>query len=219
MLRFEVHGPRHGAGNAPVIVLLHGRGADEKDLVELRALLPGNAVLVTPRAPFPGEPWGYGGGYAWYDYLERDRPEPESFEESQRELRRFLERLPELLELRPSPLVLGGFSQGGTMSLGYALRHPGAVPIVVNLSGFLPDHPTVSVKPDAVAATRFFWGHGVHDPAIPFELAQQGRIALASAGADLEARDFPIGHWIDRAEMDALVEWLAPQLEVGGHRR
>ena len=42
---------------------------------------------------------------------------------------------------------------------------------------------------------------------VPFELAVQGRASLTAAGADLEARDYEIGHWIDAAEIIDMVEW------------
>jgi phospholipase/carboxylesterase len=79
---------------------------------------------------------------------------------------------------------------------------------VINFSGFLPDHPDVRATADTVRGTRFFWGHGTGDPAIPFTLALEGRAALAAATADLETRDFDIGHWIDPVELSDMVAWL-----------
>ena len=94
------------------------------------------------------------------------------------------------------------------MSLGYALRNPGRVAGVLNFSGFLADHPEVEATAESVRGTRFFWGHGVHDPAIPFELALEGQAVLEAAGANLEARNYPIGHWIDPTELRDAVSWL-----------
>jgi phospholipase/carboxylesterase len=79
---------------------------------------------------------------------------------------------------------------------------------VLNFSGFLADHPSVHVTADTVKGTRFFWGHGTQDQSIPFGLALEGRRALAQAGADLMARDYPIGHWIDAVELQDVVRWL-----------
>ena len=55
---------------------------------------------------------------------------------------------------------------------------------------------------------RFFWGHGTSDPAIPFELALAGRELLVRAGADLEARDYAMGHGISPEELNDVVVWL-----------
>lgn len=208
MLEHDIHLPEAPRDGAPLLVLMHGRGADRQDLAGLRPFLPGGAILVLPQAPFPGAPWGYGPGWAWYRFLGENRPEPESFAASQRALGELLAALPGRLPVEPGELVLGGFSQGGTMALGHALANPGRVPRVVNLSGFLADHPDVRATPETVRGTRIFWGHGVQDPAIPFALAEAGRGALRAAGAALEARDYGIGHWIAQEELADLVDWL-----------
>jgi phospholipase/carboxylesterase len=212
MLTHRVEAGEGVREGAPVLVLLHGRGSHEEDLLGLRPHLPEEWMLVTPRAPFPGAPWGYGPGWAWYRFLGRDRPEPESFEASQAELDAFLLGLPDLLPVRPGPVVLGGFSQGGTMSLAKALRDPGSAPPVLNFSGFLADHPGVRVGEEA-RGLKVFWGHGTQDPNIPFALAVEGRGRLEAAGAELEARDYPIGHWIAPEELRDAVDWVRRQVD------
>jgi phospholipase/carboxylesterase len=207
-LKYEVDLPPSPTDGAPLIVLLHGRGSDRFDLLGLRRGLPAEAILVAPQAPFPGAEWGYGGGWAWYRYIGDDRPEPESFEASQRQLEEFLTKVPGRLPVQPGPLVLGGFSQGGTMSLAHALRRPGEIPAVLNFSGFLARHPSVEATEESVRGTRIFWGHGTGDPAIPLDMAERGRAALQSAGADLTARDYAIGHWIDPGELAEAEAWL-----------
>jgi phospholipase/carboxylesterase len=207
-LDFEKHIPESVRPGAPVIVLLHGRGSNRFDLLRLRTGLPSAAIIVAPEAPFPAAPWGYGPGSAWYRYLGEDRPDPVSFEQSQQLLGEFLGRLPSVLPVAPGVLFLGGFSQGGTMSLGHALREPGAVSHVVNFSGFLPVHPKIEVTPETVARTRIFWGHGTDDANIPWGMAQRGREELRKVGADLEARDYPIGHWIDPHELADATDWI-----------
>jgi phospholipase/carboxylesterase len=106
------------------------------------------------------------------------------------------------------------------MSMAYALRNPGTVPLVMNFSGFLADHPSVHPTAESVAGARFWWGHGTADPQIPFELARQGRGLLAGAGAELEARDYPMGHGISPDEARDARAWLEAELarltEQGG---
>lgn len=208
MLHYESRIPEEAREGAPLVVLLHGRGSNEQDLLSLAPHLPESTMVVTPRAPFPGAPWGYGPGWAWYRFLGEDRPEPESFAEAQGELADLVRALPGLLPVRPGPVVVGGFSQGGTMSLGLALRDPELLSGVLCFSGFLPSHPTVQATPATVGGTRFFWGHGTRDGSIPFALAERGRAALRAAGAELEARDYPIGHWIAPEELADAVEWM-----------
>src|SRR5687768_15107506 len=201
LLKYEIAKPDSITDGVGVVVLLHGRGADRFDLLGLRKRFPADWTVVTPEAPFPAAPWGYGPGWAWYQFLGRNRPEPESFTQSLTALHEFLTELPKLIGGEPGTLVLGGFSQGGTLSLAYALNHGGAIPFVLNFSGFLADHPSVVPNSSTVRGTRFFWGHGTQDGNIPFALAVEGRTALRNAGADLEARDYEIGHWIDPQEL------------------
>ncbi|HEU0052387.1 MAG TPA: alpha/beta hydrolase-fold protein [Longimicrobium sp.] len=212
MLKYEQVIPAGARDGAPLLVLMHGRGSDRFDLAGLAPHLAPNGIVVTPEAPFSGLPWGYGPGWAWYRFLGRNVPEPESFDGAQAELKSFLEELPSRLPVKPGPLVLGGFSQGGTMSIAYALRNPGVVPLVLNFSGFLADHPTVRATAETVRGTRFFWGHGTLDPAIPFDLGVEGRAALRAAGADLTERDYVAGHTITADEARDARVWIEENL-------
>ena len=202
--RFLPDGARDGL---PVLVLLHGRGSHRGDLQALRPSLPADWALVTPQAPHPGHPWGYGPGWAWYRYVAEDTVDEATLAVGMADLDAFLDGLPALLGVTPGRLVVGGFSQGGTMSLAWALRNPGRAD-VLNFSGFLIDSPTVPRTGAAVKQARVFWGHGFRDPAIPFALAQKGRAALVAGGATLDAKDYEIGHWIAPEEIADAVGFL-----------
>ncbi len=209
LLRYEVAAPERVQAGVSVIVMLHGRGADRFDLLGLAKRFPADWVVITPEAPFPAAPWGYGPGWAWYRFLGRNRPEEESFDTSLERLHEFLDAVPGILGVTPGRVALGGFSQGGTLSLGYALSHVDGPEHILNFSGFLADHPRVNVTPVAVKGYRFFWAHGTQDPNIPFDLAVEGRAILRKAQADLTASDYNIGHWIDAQELADAQEWLS----------
>lgn len=212
MLKTQVVQPDGAGAGTSALVLLHGRGANESDLAPLGRELAEGSALVLPRAPHPGAPWGYGPGWAWYRYEGEDRPEVESFRTSQEALSELLTGLPDVLGYTPGRVVLGGFSQGGTMSLGFALQNPGVIRHVMVFSGFLPDHPDITTTPETVAGSDFWWGHGTQDPAVYHQLAVRGRSALRGAGADLEARDYPMGHGISPQELEDASEWLRARL-------
>lgn len=206
MLTHEIIPANENGTSAPLIVLMHGRGANRFDLMSLKDSMPRNATIVFPEAPFEAAAWGYGPGSAWYQFLGRNRPEPDSFSRS-------LEELGQLIaSFNATRVVIGGFSQGGTMGLAYALAHPGSIAGVLNFSGFLADHRAVRVTPENVTGTPIFWGHGTHDPAIPFALAVEGRAQLRAANADLTAHDYEIGHWIAPEELSDATQWLASVL-------
>ncbi len=196
-------------GSRDVLLLLHGRGSNEDDLLGLRPWLGETRTLVTPRAPFPGPPWGYGSGWAWYRYLHDDLMEEETLDQSLAAIDGFVDALPDHLGFEPGRIVLGGFSQGGTTSLAWALTRPGRVAGVLNLSGFLAGVPGVQEALSNAPDLPVFWGHGQADPAIPFALAVKGRGALQAAGADLTTFDHPSGHTITPDEVQAIRQFLS----------
>jgi len=211
----RLHLPKEWTEGSPVLVLLHGRGSSEGDLQGLQVVLPTSWALLTPRAPFPGAPWGYGPGWAWYRYVAEDQVIPETLEKSLVYLDDLLEDLPEILGGSPGDLVLGGFSQGGTTSLAHALTRPGRLKGVVTLSGFLPQVPAVTDGLSGAGGLPVFWGHGQADPAIPFSLGVRGRTALREAGADLTEVDHPGGHTITPQEARLLGQWLTDLTTTG----
>jgi phospholipase/carboxylesterase len=208
MLGYDLSRPPTAADGATVVVLLHGRGSHRGDLQALRPHLPEDWVLVTPQAPHPGHPWGYGPGWAWYRYEGEDRVEQGGLAWSLGALDRFLGELPAALGFLPGRTVLGGFSQGATTSTAYAITRPGAVAGALNLSGLLVDSPAVRPEAPGALRTPIFWGHGLRDSAVPHRLAVKGRARLKAAGATLTERDYDIGHWIDPTEIADAVAFV-----------
>lgn len=195
-LAYDLALPDAPADGGTVVVLLHGRGSHKGDLQALRPVLPDDWALVTPQAPYPGAEWGYGPGWAWYRYVAEDRLVEETLEASLEKLDGFLEGLEGVVGFEPGDVVLGGFSQGGTSSLAYALTRPDRVKAALNFSGFLAASVAVPEGEAAASATPVFWGHGRSDPNIPHALAVRGRNRLQEAGVPLVAMDYPIGHWM-----------------------
>lgn len=211
MLDFALSVPEGAGEGATVAVLLHGRGSHKGDLQALAPVLPSDWVIVTPQAPYPGHDWGYGPGWAWYRYIQDDIVDEDTLRHSLERIDDFLAGLPQLLGFTPGNVVLGGFSQGGTMSVAYSLSHPGAVTAAWNFSGFLAAAVIVPEGDAAACATPIFWGHGRSDPNIPLALGQKGRDRLTAACVPLVAMDYGIGHWIVPDEIHdavAMVESL-----------
>ena len=209
MLDYDLSVPANATDGAPVIVLLHGRGSNKGDLMGLRPGLPPDAIVVTPQAPFPGAQWGYGGGWAWYQFLGGTIPEPETFLAGQAELENFLTNLPQILPVRPGPIVIGGFSQGATSSLAYALRHPGTFAGVLDLQRLPGRSPQRRRHAGDGRRHPLLLGPRHSDPMISHATGEQGRAALRAAGADLTTGDYPIGHWIEPGELADASTWLS----------
>ena len=203
-----------GRESGPVLVLLHGRGSDERDLLPIGRMLHPDATTVSVRAPFDAAPWGYGPGFAWYRFLGGTVPESESFAAGQEALARFLAALPGKLGRAGFPLILGGFSQGGTSALAYLMRQPGSVDGVMVFSGFLADHASVAVTRERVGKTPIFWGHGTADFAVPYAAAEAGWTTLRNAGAQLDSRSYAgMSHTISEQELADASSWVAALLD------
>jgi phospholipase/carboxylesterase len=138
-----------------LLVLFHGRGADEHDLFPLLdALDPGRRLLgVTARGPLSLPP----GGAHWYALYRLGYPEPETFLATYPQAAEWLDGL----GFPPERTILGGFSQGGVLAyalgLGTGRPRPAAL---IELSTFMPSVPGFeldlesSLPPVAI-------GHGV----------------------------------------------------------
>src|SRR3954447_5099554 len=121
-----------------LLILHHGRGADERDLIGLADLLGPERRLrvVTPRAPLqlPGSP-----GYHWYLVPRVGHPDPETFEAARTALGELHDRLWEESGIGPQRTVLGGFSMGAVMSYAMGLGAGRPAPAgILAFSGFVP---------------------------------------------------------------------------------
>ena len=190
-----------------MLVLTHGRGADEHDLLPLANLLDpeGRLVAVLPRGPLRLPP----GGAHWYAVHEIGRPDPGTFLPSFAALGGWLDATAAAHDVTPDRFVLAGFSQGAVMSyaLGLAADRPRPAGIIA-LSGFVPTVPGFELGLEERAGLPVAIGHGTHDPVIGVEFGRQARALLEGAGADVRYRESPMGHSIDPEYLPELQGWL-----------
>ena len=195
-----------------LLVLHHGRGADEHDLLSLGDVLdPARRLHVaTPRAPLtlPGWP-----GHHWYVVPRVGHPDHETFHAAYAALAAFHDGLWERTGLGAAQTVLGGFSMGSVMSysLGLAASRPAPAGILA-FSGFIP---TVDGwRPDLAgrAQVRVLIAHGRNDPIMDVAFGRAARDLLLGAGLDVGYRESEAAHHIDPAHVPVAVEWLADTL-------
>jgi phospholipase/carboxylesterase len=188
------------------LVLFHGRGADELDLLPLLDLLdPDRRLLgVTPRAPLTLPP----GGAHWYAVYVVGAPDPATFGPTFERASAWLDRLSEETGIPPERTVLGGFSQGAVMSYALGLAKGRARPAaIVAFSGFVP--PVEGVELDlAPPLPPIAIGHGTYDPIIDVEFGRTARRALEEAGADVLYREYPLPHAIDPCFATGVADWI-----------
>lgn len=204
---------RPAAGEpAGLLVLHHGRGTDETDLLRLADHLDPERRLrvVSPRAPLqlPGSP-----GFHWYVVPRVGYPDHDTFHAARAALAELHDGLWEETGVGPERTVLGGFSMGSVMSYATALsaeRPP--VAGILAFSGFVPTvedwQPSLSDR----TSTRAFIAHGRNDPIMEVGFGQRARDLLATGGLDVTYRESEIGHQIDPAHLAEATGWLAETL-------
>jgi phospholipase/carboxylesterase len=186
-----------------LLVLFHGRGADEHDLFPLLDLLdPDRRLLgVTPRGPLRLPP----GGAHWYAVQEIGFPDPATFTPTYELVGEWLDALRDESGIPAAQTVLGGFSQGAvtTYALGLGRDRPRPAALLA-LSGFVPTVPGLVLDLDP-PLPRITIGHGGLDPVISVEWGRRARALLEGAGADVLYRETPVlGHGIDPAFLPEL---------------
>ena len=200
---------RPAAGEAEGLVILHhGRGADEHDLLGLADVLDPERRLhvVTPRGPLtlPGWP-----GHHWYVVPRVGYPDPVTFDAAYRRLSDFHDEQWERTGVAPERTVLGGFSMGSVMSYALGLGPDRPAPAgILAFSGFVP---TVEGWQPATAGRerlRAFIAHGRNDPVMDVSFARSARDLLESAGLPVDYHESDAGHHIDPAHVPAAVGWL-----------
>lgn len=192
--------PADGLGERPLVVLLHGRGSNEHDLMQLAPLLVPGAVYAAPRAPLR---FSAGMSFTWFPPAEPGLPDPDAAAAATRGILAWLDRI-----APKGPVAVVGFSQGGALATHLMRFDPERFVGFVNLSGFV-------IAADAPADDRLdalrpavFWGRDIGDPVIPVA-ATDATESWLPARATLTRRRYPgIGHSISMDEVLDVREFL-----------
>jgi phospholipase/carboxylesterase len=184
---------------APLVVLLHGRGSNERDIIELAAHLPQDLAYAAVRAPI-----AEGGGYAWFANRGIGRPVAESLRENMDWFAAWLDTA-----AAGRPVVLVGFSGGAAFAGGLVLDDPARYAGAAILYGTLPFDAGVPVTAGRLAGLPVLVAQGQDDTVIPRELLDATWHYLTNAsGAPAWASRHPGGHGISAASLAELAGWL-----------
>jgi phospholipase/carboxylesterase len=209
-----VHVRRPAAGDAAgALVLFHGRGTGEDDLVALLDMLdPERRLLgITPRGPLSLPP----GGAHWYAVARIGFPDHDTFHETYARAAGWLDAVLEEEGIAPGATILGGFSQGAVMSYALGLGRGRPAPAgILALSGFMPTVDGFELDLSGREGFPVAIGHGTHDPVIGVEWGHDARDRLTAAGAAVTYREYPLPHMVDPGFLDELRRgWIEEALE------
>ncbi len=206
-----VREPAAPSARPPVLVLLHGVGADELDLLPVADAIDPRLLVVSLRAPYEAEPMGY----AWYALDWRTTPPTprvDQAEASRAALVAFLPGLAARAGGDPERLFLFGFSQGAAMALAVALTRPDLVRgAVIHSARALPFlfGPEGRAAPSALARLDALVLHGTEDDVIPVESGREVRDLLAPLLGDrLTYREHEAGHFVTAETAHDAARWI-----------
>lgn len=185
----------------PLIVLLHGRGADEGSILGLAGHLPTGPSYAAVRAPI-----AEGGGYAWFANRGIGRPVAESLADTMRWFRTWLD----VAAPAGRPVVLLGFSGGAAFAGGLVLADPDRFAGAAIMLGTLPFDAGVPTTADRLAGVRVLVAQGDADNVIPRELLDRTwRYVRDESGAAATMVRSPGGHALTPDVVTALHDWVA----------
>jgi len=197
-----------------LIILLHGWGANSNDLPPIAEMMNlADYQLVFPEAPFP-HPYNPV-GKMWYDFPESysflgapefaDRPDLSA---SRQQLIELITTQAEKAAVPLSRTILGGFSQGGAMTLDVGTQLPLAGLMV--LSGYL--HAPITAPVGEIPPTLVI--HGKQDTVVPLNSAHQVRDRLEALNASVDYEEFNMGHEIQPVVLGRIQTFIKNQLPL-----
>jgi phospholipase/carboxylesterase len=189
---------------APLVVLLHGRGSDETEILGLAAHLPAGPAYVAVRAPI-----AEGAGYAWFANRGIGRPVAESLRSTMDWFRTWLD------EVAPAgrPVLLVGFSGGAAFAGGLVLDDPAGFAGAAILYGTLPFDAGLATDPGRLAHLPVLVAQGEGDHVIPRELLDRTwHYLLSESGASTVAHRGRGGHQLTADAVQQLGDWISHRL-------
>lgn len=195
-----------GAADAPVLLLLHGTGGTEQDLLPLvQPLFPGAGYLA-PRGPVQEH-----GMNRWFRRFGEGKFDVDDVVRRSGELAEFIGWAREHYGFGERPFIAVGFSNGANIALATAILHPDVVSRTVAFSGMYPlDGRTVDAE---LSGSSFALLNGETDPMAPFESVVRLGSVLESRGAEVSRNVRAGGHGIQSSEVGAAAAWIASHLK------
>ena len=198
----------------PLLILLHGIGADENDLFGLSTYLDERFFVASVQAPF-ALPYG---GYAWFELiLEPNKPlgfNAKQFEQSRRMIFEFIDEIVAEHDLGADRVYLCGFSQGAMMSMSCLMQNPKKFAGVVAMSGrAITEMIPADRNLEDFKNFPIFVTHGIYDPVLPIENGRVTKEILSRLPVDLEYKEYPMAHEISAQSLRDVSDWLTLNLD------
>jgi predicted esterase len=197
----HVHNFIPATGGDAVLLMLHGTGGDENDLVPLGRALRPDAAILSPRGNVLEH-----GMPRFFRRLAEGVFDQEDLAHRTDELAHFIEAASSHYGVDQDKVIAVGFSNGANIAASLLLRRPGTIRAAMLLSPMVPFEP--EMLPD-LKGTRVFIGAGRNDPIVPVSHVERLARMLRDAGADVTLHWQPSGHTITSDELEAGRKWIS----------
>lgn len=193
---------------APAVFVMHGRGADERDLLPIADQFPPMHV-VSFRGPEP-----LMRGYTWYDIempdgdLHRSQPDSEGYRRSLDLVSESIDGAVDAFDVDPGRLGVFGFSMGAMLTMGLLLERPDDLAWGVALHGYLPS-THAALNPDGIEGKPMFFGAGSRDDIIPAQRVEAAADRFRDLGAAVTFDTYSVGHGVGQDELRDVVEFVS----------
>jgi phospholipase/carboxylesterase len=214
-LVYKVSLPLKKTANPPLLIMLHGYGSNEDDLLAIAKSLDERLLTFSLRAPFIAE----GQGYSWYKLgFLPDKQFSYTYSEtvqSREKISSFIREACRSYKADSSRVFVMGFSQGAMMAYDLALNKPESVKGVLSLSGKMLEE-TKKTKADAfkIADVKFFIAHGNMDNVIDFKEGEAAAQFLRSKKANVSFKSYDMPHSLNGQELRDIQAWLVAALQT-----
>ncbi len=194
---------------SPCLFMFHGYGSNEEDLFSFASELPGELAILSVRAPYGLEPFGY----AWYainfDAEQGKWSDDEQARTSRDKIVAFIDEACDAFNLNIDNITLLGFSQGTILSYAVALSYPEKIKNVIALSGYINEGIlSEGYETKDYRNLNIYASHGQVDQVIPAEWAQKIPDFLKRLGINHKYEEFPVGHGVSPQNFYSFKEWL-----------
>jgi phospholipase/carboxylesterase len=190
----------------PLIILLHGFGANMRDLASLApAINREGYVYACPQAALAFQ---IGPGMMGYGWMPRGaEATTEHIKQAEDALDTFFVEIMEKYHVSPGNVILSGFSQGGGMTYRCGLHQPHLFAGLAVLSGTLPDTESLRARLPEARNQPIFVAHGTVDGVLPIERGRAAHEFLEAEGYQPQYKEYPMAHEISPDVLSDLVQW------------
>jgi len=198
------------SSSLPTLLLLHGTGGDENDLLPLGQVLAAGAALLSPRGKVLEN-----GMPRFFRRLAMGVFDERDLRFRTQELAEFVRDASAQYGFDSANVVAVGFSNGANIATSLLLLYPRVLRGAVLFSPMVPLQPE---RPPDLNGVAVFVAAGRQDPIVPPENTQQLLLMFKQAGADVAEHWYDGGHELSPSTVQAAHQWLSKKFEITNNR-